>query len=346
MNKNLIDRPYGRFHYIPKILAEKGHNVTILYLNYKNEPPDYDYVNNMHCHTISIFRSFGLGYFLKACQITKTVNPDWVIGFSDTYFGILANYIAHKYNTHSLIDAYDNFESYIPWLKPIHFLWRQALSSAEVVTAAGPELAENMSQYRSNRPTHVVPMAADPHFPTKLTKGQCRSKLNLSKNKILIGYCGSIYKNRGIEHFFKATQILNKEDNDFQFIISGQLDPQVEIPTHINWLGYIQDEDLPLLIKSMDLLVVVNQDSLFGNFSYPVKLYEAISTNIPVIATSTPPIKGILADHPELLIPHNNPKEIAEKIKEILKISSIKYSNLSSWEPITDNFESILKNHK
>ena len=34
-NKDLILRPYGRFYYLPKILAERGHNVHVLLLDYK-----------------------------------------------------------------------------------------------------------------------------------------------------------------------------------------------------------------------------------------------------------------------------------------------------------------------
>jgi len=342
MNKSLTHRPYGRFHYIPKLLAEKGHNVTILYLNYKNEPSSYDHINNVHCYTVSLFKSFGLGYLIKSCQLAKKINPDWIIGLSDIYFGILANFIAHKYNTRSLIDAYDNYESYIPWLKPLHFLWHRSLANADLVTAAGPGLAESMAQFRPDKPTHIIPMAADPQFPSYLTKMQCRSRLNLPHNKILIGYCGSIYQNRGIEQFFEATHILYKENNELQFIISGRLDPKIQIPTHIKWLGYLKDDELPLLVKSMNLLVVINKNNLFGNFSYPVKLYEAMATNIPIVATTTPPVKWIISDHPELLASSRNPIEIADKIKETLRINHIQYAKNTTWETVTDNFEYLL----
>ena len=137
--KDLIERPYGRFFYLPKILAEKGHDVHILLLSYKNEPRISKDKGGINWHSISLIRHGPLAYVRQAEKIIKQIRPDWIVGFSDIYYGILAQKLGTKYNIHSLIDAYDNFESYIPWLKPLHALWRKSLSRATLVTAARPE---------------------------------------------------------------------------------------------------------------------------------------------------------------------------------------------------------------
>lgn len=36
MNRDLVDNPYGRFFHLPRILAKRGHDVSIVLLDYKN----------------------------------------------------------------------------------------------------------------------------------------------------------------------------------------------------------------------------------------------------------------------------------------------------------------------
>ena len=166
--RDLLTRPYGRFFYLPYHLAQQGHDVTLLLLGYHNEPP-------LHCHSHAmdwyleslrplIYSGGPLAYLRRAQMLVQTIKPDWIIGFSDTWYGILAAHLGKKYGIKTLIDAYDNYESYIPWAKPLHWAWHSALKKATTLTAAGPQLAELMSQGRDGIPATVVPMAADPIF--------------------------------------------------------------------------------------------------------------------------------------------------------------------------------------
>jgi len=162
--KDLIERPYGRFYYLPKILAEKGHEVHILLLSHKNEPKISHQKDEIHWASLSLLKHGPFAYSRNAEKITNQINPDWIVGFSDTYYGILAQRLGSKLHIPSLIDAYDNYESYIPWLKPLHYQWRSSLVKATLVTAAGPSLADLLGNSRPGKPTEIIPMAADPIF--------------------------------------------------------------------------------------------------------------------------------------------------------------------------------------
>jgi hypothetical protein len=126
--KDLLTRPYGRFFHIPRILAESGHDVTLLVLSYKGDPPLRLSKDGLILMSESLFPSGPFAYVLKAKRLVEQVKPDWIVGFSDTYYGILAVKLAERFRTNAVIDAYDNYESYIPWLKPIHILWRKDLT--------------------------------------------------------------------------------------------------------------------------------------------------------------------------------------------------------------------------
>ena len=229
--KDLIERPYGRFYYLPKILAEKGHEVHILLLSYKNEPKISLEKDGINWTSISLIKHGPFAYVREAEKIIKQIKPDWIVGFSDTYYGILAQKLGTKFNIPSLIDAYDNYESYIPWLKPLHALWRRSLSKATLVTAAGPSLVDLLGRFRPGKPTEIIPMAADPIFQP-MDKIECRQKLGLPVDKKLIGYSGStIHASRGIDILFKAFDSLKQEVPDIELVLTGRKGRNINNPS-------------------------------------------------------------------------------------------------------------------
>jgi glycosyltransferase involved in cell wall biosynthesis len=340
--KDLLTRPYGRFFHIPRILAESGHDVTLLVLSYKGDPPLRLSKDGLILMSESLFPSGPFAYVLKAKRLVEQVKPDWIVGFSDTYYGILAVKLAERFRTNAVIDAYDNYESYIPWLKPIHILWRKALSRAAIVTAAGPHLAEYLRASRPGMPVHVVPMAPDPFGFTPLDKYECRRHLDLPLDRKLIGYCGAIHRSRGIEILFKAFEILRKENPSIELILSGRKENRLSLPEKAHWLGYLSDEKLPALLNSLDVLLVVNRLSDFGKFSYPVKLYEAMSCQIPVIATRTPPTDWILHRNEQFLAHPENASDLAHKVETALNMGRYDYAVQNSWEESSRLFEQAL----
>jgi len=341
--KDLIERPYGRFYYLPKVLAEKGHKVHILLLSYKNEPRNSEKKDGIDWDSISLIKHGLFTYISEAEKIIKQVRPNWIIGFSDTYYGILAQRLADKHNTSSLIDAYDNYESYIPWLKPLHAFWRRSLSRATLVTAAGPSLIDLLGQSRPDKPTEIIPMAADPIFQP-IDKIKCRQKLGLPVDKKLIGYSGStIHSSRGIDILFASINSLKQKFPDIELVLTGRKGRNIIIPSQANWLGYISDADMPLLINSLDVLVVINKPSLFGNYSYPVKLYEAMNCNIPVVVSKTLSTNWIMQNHESLLVEPESPEKLAHSIKFALGLGRVNYGEQLDWNTIGSKFELSLK---
>jgi glycosyltransferase involved in cell wall biosynthesis len=292
--------------------------------------------------TESLFPSGPLAYLRCAKKIAQEFKPDWVVGFSDTYYGILAVKLAERFRANSLIDAYDNYESYIPWLKPLHTLWRRALSRATIVTAAGPHLAEYLRTSRPGMPVHVVPMAPDPTGFRPMDKYECRRQLNLPLDRKLIGYCGAIHRSRGIEILFKAFDILHEENPSIELILTGRKEKQLSLPEKARWLGYLSDEKLPTLLNSLDVLLVVNRLSDFGQFSYPVKLYEAMSCQIPVIATRTPPTEWILHRNEQFLAHPENASDLSHKVEAVLNMGRYDYAMQNTWEESSRLFEEAL----
>jgi len=342
MGRDLVERPYGRFYYLPRSLAERGHEVTLLLLDYRNEMQVDIRRDGIRWLSEPLSPGNPGRYPGRLRQLLRTDRPDWVIGLSDSYFGILAQYYGHKYGIRVCIDAYDNYESYIPWLMPLHGLWRRALSRADLVTAAGPDLLQYMSRHRTGCPAVVVPMAADPVGFRPMDQAECRSQMGLPADGHLIGYCGSLHKSRGVEVLFEAYEQIRLIRPNVGLVLSGRQWGNVPVPESAISLGYIEDEKVPLLLNCMDTLAVINRDSAFGRYSHPVKLYEAMNCQVPVVATQTPATEWILGEHPECLVQPSDPHALTRKIGFSLKQGRIRYADVPDWESSCNALEDAL----
>jgi glycosyltransferase involved in cell wall biosynthesis len=343
MGRDLFTRPYGRFYYLPRNLAERGHEVTMLLLDYRNAAPVDMRRDGIHWVSESLRAGNPLSYIRRLNQLLQETSPDWIIGCSDTYFGILAQYYGQKYGIRSCIDAYDNYESYIPWMLPLHKLWRRALSRATLVSAAGPDLAEYLSRRQPDRPGIVVPMSADPIGFRPMDKADCRSRMGLPQSGRFVGYCGSVHKNRGVEVLFDAYNELKLQYPDVELLLSGRSWKNVPIPETARVLGYIDDEKMPVLLNCMDVLTVINRASSFGNYSYPAKLYEAMACNIPVVATATPATRWILKDHGDFLVPPSDPEQLCLRLAQSLALDRVDYEGVTDWQAACDSLERALQ---
>lgn len=341
-NRDLLTRPYGRFFHLPRLLAEKGHEVHILLLSYDRRPAAETRQLGIRRYSRSLWNVGASSYWSTACALAQAMKPDWIIGFSDTYFGIMAEFLGRRYACPSMIDAYDNYESYLPWCTPLHFFWRRAVSNAAAVTAAGPQLADLLQQSRPEKPVYIIPMAADSPAFVPLERIACRRELNLPPFKTIIGYCGSIHRSRGIDTLLGAYDILKKSCQETDLVLTGRMGKRVTLPDAVKWLGYLQDEKIPIFLNSLNVSVVSNRISSFGSYSYPVKLYEAMKCQIPVIATDTPPANWILKGDERFLARPDDPHDLADKIRQNLTLDHVDYGEQTSWEQSCKILEEVL----
>jgi hypothetical protein len=116
--KDLLTRSYGRFFHIPHTPGQRGHQVTLPLLTYRKEHGVTVEQKGLTRISESLYPSGDFAYVSRAKRLVEEFEPDWVAGFSDIYYGILAVMLGEKYDIGSAIDARDNYESYILWLKP------------------------------------------------------------------------------------------------------------------------------------------------------------------------------------------------------------------------------------
>ncbi len=190
----------------------------------------------------------------------------------------------------------------------------------------------------------MVPMAADPAY-RPLPARKCRQQLGLPLDHKIVGYCGAIHPNRGIQILFEAAERLQRNNPDILFVISGRKARGVTLPANIKWIGYLPDHQMPALINSLDVLWVVNQPSSFGNFSYPVKLYEAMACQVPVVASDTAPARWILNSRSQFLARPNDPQALVTKTLRLISSGRFDYGPKADWDASGQMMEAAFLAH-
>jgi glycosyltransferase involved in cell wall biosynthesis len=280
-------------------------------------------------------------YYRRALAAAREMNADWVLAFSDTWYGICAEAVARRSGARSLIDAYDNYEGYMPRALPLHWLWRRALRRCDAVTAAGPALLEALGREPSDC-ARVIAMAADPRFQPR-DRAEARSRLDLPAGVKVVSYSGSMHANRGIDRLVEACRLLENSRPDIRFVFSGRRDRDYSLPGNALHLGYIDDDSLLDLYAGSDLLLALNTDSTFGLHSHPVKLYEARAMGIPVLATETPATRFVLQDTPKSLLPECTPTALAERIAAAIDREERPEPISAGWSQQVRELEALLR---
>lgn len=340
--RDLIERPYGRFHYLPRVMAESGHNVCVMLCSHRGLPSIDHATDRLLWSSRDISTLGPLGFLRELASSARDFRPDWIIGMSDAQYGWLAHRLSRRCDARLAIDAYDNYEAYMPWNLPLHWAWRHAVQAADVVTAAGPQLAELLQTHRrSGRKVAVLPMAADASF-VPMDSAACREVLGLPDTAPLIGYSGSWARNRGTHVLLDSFQRVRDARPDVRLVLSGRPPAEVRTAPGVIALGYLDDLQLPMLLNALDVACVITADTLFGRYSYPAKLCEAMACGVPVVATATEPVRWMLNDDVRFLAAVGNAEDIAMRILANLSTGRVNYGRLPSWQDDGGQFEALL----
>jgi len=181
-------------------------------------------------------------------------------------------------------------------------------------------------------------------FDIEDDKEKYRRELNLPENKIIIGYVGrleTMAKEKGIDILIKAFKILKEENEDILLCIVGgpierikgyqDLAKKIGLKEkEIIFTGQIRQKLIPKYLKSFDFLTMPYPwTEHYAFYMSPLKLFEYMASKRPIVASDLPSIREILNENNSLLVEPDNPKRLAEGIKNVLGNSnfSAKISN-------------------
>ena len=169
-------------------------------------------------------------------------------------------------------------------------------------------------------------------FNLNISKFKARKKLNLPQDKIILGYTGcfeTMGEKKGIEEILEATKTLLGIYPDIFFLAVGGIEKEIEF--YKNFSRELGIEDNVLLLEKVDrpclaiyqkaadiLLMPFPFNQHYAYYMSPLKMFEYMASQRPIIATDLPSVREILKEKNAFIVKPDDPKDLAEGIENIL----------------------------
>jgi glycosyltransferase involved in cell wall biosynthesis len=146
-------------------------------------------------------------------------------------------------------------------------------------------------------------------------------------------YAGTMKPYKNIQLIISALKILKqKGELKYKLLIAGRKDrffPTVykevkdrNLVDDVDFLDYVSDDELPLIIKCADIFIF---PSLYEGFGLPA--LEAMSLGVPTIVSNTSSLPEVVGDGAMIVDPRN-PQDLAQAIQSLFKDENLR-KNLS-----------------
>lgn len=329
MAKDLLDDRYGRFRELPLALACLGHSVSGICLSYRHrdegdrlDGPDDSVV---HWYAFNLWRLLPVGsrnYWSAVDAIAQRVQPDLVLACSDALHVLIGVRVARRIGVPLVVDLYDNFESFSStrWLG-ITGAYRRAVVVADGVICISRPLAVLVREgYRYQGPLEVIENAVPAHLFQPSDRKASRLALGLPAKGLLIGTAGALSSTRGIEVLVRAFEILRAEGTDVHLVLAGPRDRLLALPRgeRVHDLGLLAPDRIPVVLSALDVSVICNRETDFGNYCFPQKFYESVACGVPVISAATGSLRELLAEWPDHLYVPGDAESLAARLRNQL----------------------------
>jgi len=196
---------------------------------------------------------------------------------------------------------------------------------------------------RFEGPSVVIPHGCAP--AETMEKARAKRSYGLKPGWPIVGYLGFISEYKGLETLIDAMEGVKAGlligggwhvEKDTMYITRLKKRSFEVLPSRVQWLGYVEDEDLPRAYGSMDLVVYPSKYSTESG-----ALLTALSYGKAVIASRIGPFK----EKEVALMTFKNVKDLRRKIKRLLKRKELraeleekarKYAEDNSWSKVAE----------
>ena len=222
------------------------------------------------------------------------------------------------------------FHEYLrPWWVRLYALLERLASRLCDVIAVDSECVKGRGlAYKVAAPDHirVIPMGIDTErfYPAKYRaeRENIRADLGLRSDATVIGAVARFVPDKGLDTLLQVVSLLVKRFPDIQCLLVGDgplreelqsLSAKLGLDRQVIFAGY--RTDIPRVLAAMDLYMLPTRREGFG-----VAFAEAMSMEVPVIASRIAPLDEIIADgRTGVLAAVGNPEAFARAAEPLLE---------------------------
>jgi glycosyltransferase involved in cell wall biosynthesis len=382
-NTDWLKRNPGQQHHLAEMLSRRGHKIRVIdfEITWRNQGrrelaskrevfrnvskidrdanitvirpsivkiPIIDYISMMLSHWKEIRRQI------------REFSPDVVLSFG--VIAYLAGRAAKKNGMPFVYYWIDVSHRLIPFkpLQPIGWIIeRRALKLANEILTINDKLRDYVMKIGAPRTkTRVLTAGIDlEQFDANISSKTVRKEYGISQEDTVLFFMGWLYRFSGLKEV--ATRLAGLQDKRVKLLIVGEGDSYnelQEIREKLNMretlilTGRSPYSRIPAFIAASDicLLPAYPKEPIMQDI-VPIKVYEYMAMNKPVISTRLP---GVIKEFGQGngVVYIDNPEDAVEKALELVRTGSSKelgtrarsFAERHSWTNIADEFEKIL----
>lgn len=201
------------------------------------------------------------------------------------------------------------------------------LQALIVITQA---LAQHFESLAGRIPIIVAPDGvASSLLAQDMTQTEARSRLGLrDAARPIAVYAGHLYRGRGIELVIEIA----RQTPDYLFLVVGGNDEDVATyrslaaqSDNLRFVGFVPPADVQTYLAAADVLLMPYAPRVFtvggtesGQFASPMKMFEYMAANRPILASTLPVLREVLDDNVNaLLLPYAEPHYWVEALRSL-----------------------------
>ena len=139
-----------------------------------------------------------------------------------------------------------------------------------------------------------------------LGREMARRKLAIDGHATVVGYTGRVTTHKGVDTLLLAAKLLQAEPFRFLLVgkVYGDIDPhEAQRLANITLTGFVPPPEVPSYVAASDILVMPTSATLsYSQFTSPLKLFEYMASNRPVICSDLPVLREVMTHERNALL--------------------------------------------
>ena len=231
-------------------------------------------------------------------------------------------------------------------LKFYGFLDRLILRHCTKIIAVSEELKKELVKSRiSENKIRIIQNAVPQSYPSEIFQSSRisqREMLGISSEQLVIGYVGRLSKEKGVNYLIEACTNIRANNIPFQLIIVGEGPEKPKLEEKARKNGVIENvyfagfqNDIENWLSALDIFILPSLTE-----GTPMALLEAMSVNLPVIASAVGGVPKIIENKKNgILVTPANPDQIADALIKLYKNDELRLKIArKAAETITNRF--------
>lgn len=294
MDIDSIGKQHGRAYHLPWELSELGHQVTGLYLDYRTKDGCWNRKDGRFKISVCAVKTKHLLrpdiYYRELRRLLRLMSPEIVIAGTDALHVVIGRQTASRLKVPFVADIKDDYSAFrmttiVPFLEHAYY---RCLKSADLIICASSSLQDTLNT-KNIMQTITLENAVPTNFSPNITTEEARHELNLPKDIFLFGVAGALRSSRDIATVIEGARLFLREASNAGLVLAGPRDASFNIPKDMADRVYDLDKlppsKIPILFRALDLGIIPNEPSAFGNHCYPQKYNEMLACSLPICAS-------------------------------------------------------------